>query len=125
MTSPIAQTAAAAHAAHARIKGLIYETPLLPSRSIGAEHGVDLFFKAENFQLTGSFKLRGATNKLMLLGQGAQAITASSGNHGIACSHAAARTGARLTVVLPENVSPAKLAKIRSYGTETILHGAD
>jgi threonine dehydratase len=121
----IANTAAAAHAAHARIRGLIYETPLVPSRSIGARLGVDLHFKAENFQHTGSFKLRGATNKLSLIGQGAQAITASSGNHGIACSHAAQRTGARLTVVLPETVSPAKLARIRSYGTDTIIHGAD
>jgi threonine dehydratase len=121
----ISDTAASAHAAHARIKGLIYETPLLPSRSIGARLGVDLHFKAENFQHTGSFKLRGATNKLSLTGQGAQAITASSGNHGIACSHAAQRTGAKLTVVLPETVSPAKLARIRSYGTETIIHGAD
>lgn len=121
----IAQTATAAHAAQARIKGLIYETPLLPSRGIGAKLGVDLYFKAENFQHTGSFKLRGASNKLALMGPGAQAITASSGNHGIACSHAAARTGARLTVVLPETVSPAKLARIRAYGTDVVIHGAD
>jgi threonine dehydratase len=121
----MATTAAAAQAAHARIKGLIYETPLLPSRGLGAGLGIDLHFKAENFQLTGSFKLRGATNKLALLGPGARVITASSGNHGIACSHAAARTGARLTVVLPEHVSPAKLARIRSYGTDVIIHGAD
>lgn len=121
----ISDTAAAAHVAHARIRGLVYETPLLPSRSIGARLGVDLHFKAENFQQTGSFKLRGASNKLALLGQGAQAITASSGNHGIACSHAAQRTGTRLTVVLPENVSPAKLARIRAYGTDVIMHGAD
>ncbi|MGL4322270.1 MAG: pyridoxal-phosphate dependent enzyme [Paracoccaceae bacterium] len=121
----IAQTAARAHAAHARIRGLIYETPLLPSQGIGARLSVDLHFKAENFQHTGSFKLRGATNKLSILGQGARAITASSGNHGIACSHSALRTGARLTVVLPETVLPAKLARIRSYGTDVIIHGAD
>jgi threonine dehydratase len=120
----IADTAAAVHAAHARIKGLVYETPLLPSRSVGAAVGANLFFKAENFQLTGSFKLRGASNRLALLPQGASAITASSGNHGIACSHAAQRTGARLTVVLPEGVAAAKLAKIRGYGTDVIVHGA-
>ena len=120
-----ADIAEAAHAAHARIKGLVYETPLLPSRSIGPRLGLDLHFKAENFQHTGSFKLRGASNKLALMGPGAQAITASSGNHGIACSHAAARTGARLTVVLPETVSPAKLARIRATGTDVIIHGAD
>lgn len=120
-----ADIAASAHAAHARIRGLVYETPLLPSRYIGARLGVDLHFKAESFQHTGSFKLRGATNKLALMRQGAQAITASSGNHGIACSHAAQRTGAQMTVVLPETVSPAKLARIRGYGTDVIIHGAD
>ncbi len=123
--SLIETTAQTARAARARIAGLIYETPLLPSRGVGADSGVNLFFKAENFQHTGSFKLRGAANKLALLGPGAAAITASSGNHGIASSHAAARTGARLTVVLPQNVAPAKLAKIRSYGTDVILHGAE
>jgi threonine dehydratase len=117
-------TAAAARQARTRIHGLIYETPLLPSRGVGEAAGVNLFFKAENFQHTGSFKLRGASNKLSLLGQGAQAITASSGNHGIACSHAAARTGAKLTVVLPETVAPAKLARISAYGTDVIIHGA-
>jgi threonine dehydratase len=117
-------TATAARDARTRIHGLIYETPLLPSRGVGDATGVNLFFKAENFQHTGSFKLRGASNKLALLGPGAQAITASSGNHGIACSHAAARTGAKLTVVLPETVAPAKLAKIRAYGTDVIIHGA-
>ncbi|MFM2391472.1 MAG: hypothetical protein RLZZ437_3027 [Pseudomonadota bacterium] len=121
----ITDTATRAHAAHARIKGLVYETPLLPSRGIGVDLGVDLHFKAENFQHTGSFKLRGASNKLALMGPGARAITASSGNHGIACSHAAARTGAKLTVVLPENVSPAKLARIRAYGTDVVISGAD
>lgn len=121
----IASIAHSAHAAHARIKGLVYATPLLPSQGLGARLGLDLHFKAENFQLTGSFKLRGASNKLALMGQGARAITASSGNHGIACSHAAKRTGARLTVVLPETVSPAKLARMRAYGTDVIIHGAD
>jgi threonine dehydratase len=122
--SIIDTTAAAARDARARIRGLIYETPLLPARGLAEATGVNLYFKAENFQHTGSFKLRGASNKLSLLGPGAQAITASSGNHGIACSHAAARTGAGLTVVLPETVAPAKLARIRAYGTDVIIHGA-
>jgi threonine dehydratase len=122
--SIIDSTAAAARAARTRIRGLIYETPLLPSRGVAAATGVNLHFKAENFQATGSFKLRGASNKLALLGPGAQAVTASSGNHGIACSHAAARTGARLTVVLPENVAPAKRARIEAYGTDVVIHGA-
>ena len=73
--------------------------------------------------VSGGAQLRGASNKLALLGPGVQAITASSGNHGIACSHAAVRTGAQLTVVLPECVAPAKAARIRGYGTDVIIHG--
>jgi threonine dehydratase len=121
----IADVAAAARAARDLIRPHIYETPLLPSRAVGERLGLDLHFKAENFQITGSFKLRGATHKLMRMGPGARAITASSGNHGLACATAAARTGARLTVVLPEGVSPAKLARIRATGVEVILHGAE
>lgn len=125
----IADTAAAARAARDLIRPHIYETPLLPSRAVGARLGVDLQFKAENFQITGSFKLRGATHKLMRMagagGGPVRAITASSGNHGLACATAAARTGAELTVVLPENVSPAKRDRIAATGTTVIIHGAE
>jgi threonine dehydratase len=126
----IADTAAAARAARDLIRPHIYETPLLPGRSVGARLGVDLHFKAENFQITGSFKLRGATHKLMRMGGagqdgGVRAITASSGNHGLACATAAARTGAEVTVVLPKNVSPAKHDRIAATGAKIILHGAE
>jgi threonine dehydratase len=84
-----------------------------------------LFFKTENFQHTGSFKLRGAMSKLTSLASDMPVITASSGNHGIACSHAAMTTGHKLTVVLPENVAKLKLEKIQSYGTKTILNPGD
>lgn len=125
MNDLVAATAEASRAAQNRIASLIYETPLLPSRSIGAETGTNLYFKAENFQLTGSFKIRGATNKMAMMGKGSVAITASSGNHGIASCRAAMLTGAKLTVVLPETVAPAKLAKIRSYNAEVVLHGQE
>ena len=84
-----------------------------------------LYLKAENFQHTGSFKIRGALSKLKRLSKDLELITASSGNHGIACSHAAQTTGHNLTVVLPENVSKSKLSKITSYGTRTILQPGD
>ncbi len=84
-----------------------------------------LYLKAENFQHTGSFKIRGALSKLKRLPKDLKLITASSGNHGIACSHSAQTTGHNLTVVLPENVSKSKLSKITSYGTQTILHPGD
>ena len=84
-----------------------------------------LYLKAENFQHTGSFKIRGALSKLKRLSKDLKLITASSGNHGIACSHAAQTTGHNLTVVLPENVSKSKLSKITSYGTRTVLKPGD
>ncbi|KAF4184904.1 hypothetical protein CNMCM8927_001236 [Aspergillus lentulus] len=74
-----------------------------------------VLFKAENFQRTGSFKLRGAMSKLSASSaSGKNLITASSGNHGIGAACAAQTLGRDLTVVLPENVVPAKLEKIKS-----------
>ena len=84
-----------------------------------------MFFKAENFQLTGSFKIRGAASKMTSLGNERAVITASSGNHGIASAQAASSIGQALTVVLPETVAQAKLEKIRSYNVDVILHGAE
>ena len=76
--------------AYARISNKICYTPLIKSNV----YGDDLFFKAENFQYSGSFKLRGAFSKLTALSDlskldGSRLITASSGNHGLACSYAA------------------------------------
>ena len=116
----LALTAARSLAALRRIGDRVLQTPLLRSAT-----GEGLFFKCENFQATGSFKLRGAMARLTALPTDRPVITASSGNHGIACSHAAADTGHDLTVVLPETVAQAKLEKIRAYGTRVILHGAD
>ena len=107
-----------------RIHSSIFKTPCLPSR-LKLPSSTKLWLKTENFQYTGSFKLRGAMSKLTNLEKDAPVITASSGNHGIACSLAAMTTGHKLTVVLPENVSKAKLAKIESYGTKTLLHAGD
>lgn len=124
MTS-VASIAARSLEARRRIRDFIYETPLIPAKHLGRETGARLFFKAENFQLTGSFKARGAASVMTALGPGRDLITASSGNHGIACAHAASKLGQKLTVVLPETVSPAKRARIGAYGVEIILHGAE
>ncbi len=117
--------AAAAIRARRRIKDDVYETPLIPSKSIGPQSDTDLRFKAENFQLTGSFKLRGASNKMSIMAGGGPLITASSGNHGIACAKSAAKYGLDLQVVVPENVAVAKLEKIKSYGVTVKLHGQE
>lgn len=125
MSALVKQTAEDAEKARARIRNYIYETPLLPSQQLGEDLGCDLRFKAENFQHTGSFKMRGAASKMTSITGDMGLITASSGNHGIACSRAASLVGKNLTVVLPETVAKSKLAKIRSFGVEVILHGRE
>jgi threonine dehydratase len=125
MISIVLEAAARSVQAHRRIRSHIYETPLLPSRQIGRETGSSVFFKAENFQLTGSFKIRGAASKMTSLGIDRGVITASSGNHGIASAQAAASIGQALTVVLPETVAQAKLDRIRSFNVDVVLHGAE
>ena len=107
-----------------RISRLIQRTPVIPSR-ISLPEGTQLLYKTENFQTTGSFKFRGACAKLSSLSTETPVVTASSGNHGIACSEAARKTGHKLTVVLPENVIDQKRKAIESYGTRVVIAGAD
>ncbi len=110
--------------ARRRIADLVRKTDVIPSRMVLPE-GTQIHYKTENFQLTGSFKLRGASAKLSGLPVDRPVITASSGNHGIACSLAAQHTGHKLTVVLPENVINQKREKIESFGTRVVIAGAD
>ncbi len=107
-----------------RISSLVRQTPVISSR-ISLAEGTQLLYKTENFQTTGSFKFRGACAKLSSLPTDIPVVTASSGNHGIACSEAARRTGHKLTVVLPENVIDQKRRAIESYGTRVVVAGAD
>ncbi len=122
MNDLITQSAALSVRARRRIRAHVYETPLLPARNA---RGGALAFKAENFQTTGSFKIRGAASVMTAAASDQRLITASSGNHGIGAARAAQSLGVHLTVVLPESVVPEKLAKIRSYGVEVVLHGAE
>ncbi|MEH6522982.1 pyridoxal-phosphate dependent enzyme [Sulfitobacter sp.] len=123
-SSTVLEQAALSVAAHRRIKHLLNMTPCIPSR-LSFEDGTDLVFKAENFQKTGSFKFRGAVSKLTSMSTEVPAITASSGNHGLALATAAQLTGHDLTVVLPETVAREKLSRIQALGVETILHSND
>ncbi|KAI3543789.1 threonine dehydratase catabolic [Colletotrichum filicis] len=133
MSLSIHEVAASAVQARSRIASHIYTTPLLPARTTGRDANARVLFKAENFQLTGSFKLRGATSKISASqatdsdshNNNQKLITASSGNHGIGAAHAAHALNRSLTVVLPETVFPAKLAKIKALGATVILHGAE
>lgn len=107
-------------AAAGRVAAVLEPTPVLPSAlAPGA------LLKAETLQPTGSFKIRGALSAIAGLPEGTPAVTASAGNHGLGFAYAAARTGADATVVVSENASPAKVAKIASYPVELVEHGAD
>ncbi|TGJ79922.1 hypothetical protein E0Z10_g8835 [Xylaria hypoxylon] len=119
------ETAACAVQARSRIRNHIYETPLVPSRTAKNATNLKLLFKLENFQITGSFKLRGAMSKLSAQRDHGRLITASSGNHGIGAAFASQALSKNLTIVLPETVIPEKLDKIKSYGVDVILHGSE
>lgn len=120
----VLEQAARSVAAHRRIKRWLTPTPCIASRQ-SFEGDTGLFYKAENFQQTGSFKFRGALSKLTSLSTDVPAITASTGNHGFAIATAAQMTGHELTIVLPETVAREKLSKIKALGVETILHSND
>ena len=119
------ETAASAVQARSRIRSHINQTPLIPSKVTGKSNGAEVWFKAENFQFTGSFKIRGAMSKMSTTSADTRLITASSGNHGIGAAHASDVLGRNLSVVLPQTVVPAKLDKIQAFGVDVILHGAE
>lgn len=103
-------------------------TPLEPSPSLSEASGARVHLKLENTQRTGSFKLRGATNKLLTLPDDVRergVVAASTGNHGAAVASAARDLGVPALVFAPENAAPGKLAGVRALGAEVRLHGAD
>lgn len=108
--------------ARARIAGTLVVTPVLTSRALNEESGALVSLKAENFQKTGSFKARGALNRVLALkdlppGERPRGVvTASSGNHGQAVAFAARELGVSAHIVVPEDASPAKVAAARGYG---------
>ncbi|MGB3562609.1 MAG: threonine/serine dehydratase [Thermoanaerobaculia bacterium] len=111
-----------------RLRGWVRETPVEPSLALGQESGAEVHLKLENFQRTGSFKIRGAMNKLLTLTPEERAqgvVAASSGNHGAAVADGTSVLGIPGTIFVPEDASPTKVATIRSYGTEVRLEGAD
>jgi threo-3-hydroxy-L-aspartate ammonia-lyase len=108
-------------AAAARLDGVAHRTPLLTSATLDARCGASVSLKAEPFQRGGSFKFRGAYNRLSLLDADERArgvVAYSSGNHGGAVALAAAAMGIHAVAVVPETGSPAKLAAIEGYGAE-------
>jgi len=119
--------------AAARIRPHVRETPVEVSPWLGghgaSEHGGGtVFLKLENFQLTGSFKIRGAFHKLLCLPEAVRrrgVVAASSGNHGIAVAHAAGELGVKADLYVPEDASAGKLERIRSLGGTVHRLGED
>jgi len=112
--------------AQARIKGLVHYTPVHSSTQLNNRLGIELFFKCENLQKTGSFKVRGVLNKLLSLGQAEKSkglVTISAGNHAQAMAWAATSSGIQCTVVMPETASKMKIRATEEYGAEVVLPG--
>jgi threonine dehydratase len=110
--------------AHERIKPYIHETPVMASSAINDMAGCELFFKCENFQKIGAFKMRGAANAVFSTPEFDRKngfVTHSSGNHGQAVAKAAQLAGVPAYIVMPKNSSRVKLEAVRGYGAEVIL----
>jgi threonine dehydratase len=126
MTDPAALYASLGAAAR-RIAPHIRRTPLLDAGPLpGGEPGSRLRLKLENLQVTGSFKARGATNKMLTLPPAQVArglVTASGGNHGLGVAYAGRLAGAPVTIYLPANVPAAKAAKLERWGAKVVRVG--
>ncbi|MEX0929132.1 MAG: pyridoxal-phosphate dependent enzyme [Balneolales bacterium] len=107
--------------AHQRIAPHVHRTPVLTCSSLDKRLGAGVFFKCENFQKTGSFKIRGASNALLSLTKEEKnrgVITHSSGNHAQALAHAARSEGIKATIIMPSNSTPVKMQAVAGYGAD-------
>jgi len=114
--------------ARRRLVGIIRPTPLMQSATLARMLDADVRIKPENKQKTGSFKIRGAYNRIVTLSDEEKkrgVVTASAGNHGQALAYAATRAGVTATIVMPTGAAIAKIDATRSYGQSVVLEGAD
>ena len=112
-------------AARERIGHRVRRTPLLAAGELSRRVGARTVLKAENLQLTGSFKVRGAFNRLLQLSDAERAagvVAASAGNHAQGLAFAARELGIRATAVMPEGAPLSKVAAVKQYGGEVILN---
>ncbi len=113
--------------ARQRIGDRVHRTPVLSCRTLSHRVGTDLRFKAELFQKTGSFKIRGVLNRLLTLSGEERSkglVSISAGNHAAALAYGASTVGSRATIVMPSTAVPSKIAATRGYGGEVILTDA-
>ena len=127
-TQLTAPTLADVQEARHRLLGIAEETPIYLSETFSRRCGREVRLKAENLQRTGSFKIRGAVNKLSTLSteeRAAGVVAASAGNHGQAVAWAARELGAPATIYVPLDAPMAKVEACRNYGAKTVMSGAD
>ena len=109
---------------HERIKPFIHRTPVLTSRQLNEISGAEIFFKCENFQRMGAFKMRGGANAVLTLTDEQRArgvVTHSSGNFAQAVALSAKTAGCNAYIVMPENAPKVKVEAVKGYGGEVIF----
>ncbi|WP_128477207.1 threonine ammonia-lyase [Halorussus pelagicus] len=114
--------------ARVRVEETARRTPLDYSHTFSDMTGAEVHLKLETFQRTGSFKIRGATNRIKTLSEAeksAGVVTASAGNHAQGVALAATKSGVDSTIVMPENAPISKIEATRDYGATVVLHGDD
>ncbi|AUV80490.1 threonine ammonia-lyase [Salinigranum rubrum] len=114
--------------AQPRVEAVARRTPMQDSHTFSQMTGAEVHLKLENFQRTGSFKIRGATNRIATLSEverEAGVVTASAGNHAQGVALAATRAGVDSTIVMPEFAPISKVNATRRYGGRVVLHGVD
>ena len=107
--------------AHERIKPFIHKTPVLTSKTLNQISGAEIFFKCENFQKIGAFKIRGGMNAVLSLPEEKRKkgiATHSSGNHAQAIAFAAREVGTKAFIVMPNNSPRVKVDAVKGYGAE-------
>ena len=111
--------------AHERIFSLIIKTPLISSEIINKKTNANVYFKLENLQWTGSFKLRGASNKISQLSNEEKSrgiVSYSSGNHAQAVAYASNLIGVQATIIMPKNAPSIKIKNTKKYGADVVLY---
>jgi len=113
--------------AQINLKGIIKETDLLFTEKLSEEIGVNLYLKLENLQKSGSFKIRGAYNKISHLSEEEKAcgvVTSSAGNHAQGVAISATSLGIKSTIIMPKNAPFSKISATKKHGAQVILEGA-
>ena len=111
--------------AHERIFSLIIKTPLISSETINKKTNANVYFKLENLQWTGSFKLRGASNKISQLSNEEKSrgiVSYSSGNHAQAVAYASNLIGVQATIIMPKNAPSIKIKNTKKNGADVVLY---